>query len=459
MSLEKALAHVDSTADRRLSELMELLRIPSVSTLPQHKADVRRAAEWVRARLEKAGVKATVFETPGHPIVYGERLDKPGKPTVLIYGHYDVQPAEPLELWTKGAFEPWVNEKGDLVARGSTDDKGQMLTWIHAAEAWIQGAGGLPVNMKFLIEGEEEIGSKNLDPWIAANRERLKADCVAISDSDQYAPDMPALTYGLRGLAYMEVKVTGPDKDLHSGMFGGAAPNPINALATIIAGLRDAKTGKVLVDGFYDRVRPLADWERKMFASLPQKDGEMMAYMGVSELPGEEGYSALERIWARPTLDANGIQGGFQGAGAKTVIASWASAKVSMRLVPDQRADEIADAFKRTVERLAPAGVKVEVTKHSASDPAILERETPWAQAGERALERGFGRRPVFMRCGGSIPVALTFKKQLGCDSVMLGYGLPDDGAHSPNEKFHVADFHRGCRTSAAFLGEVAATR
>ncbi|MBI3862833.1 MAG: M20/M25/M40 family metallo-hydrolase [Planctomycetia bacterium] len=262
MDLERALNHVEATTDRRLADLVDLLRIPSVSTLPAHKADVRRAAEWVRARLERAGVGATAFETAGHPIVYGERLDRPGKPTVLVYGHYDVQPPDPLDLWKRGPFDPWVNEKGDLVARGSTDDKGQMLTWIHAAEAWIQGAGGLPVNVKFLIEGEEEIGSSHLDGWIKENRERLKADCVAISDSDQFAEGLPALTYGLRGLAYMHLRVTGPDKDLHSGMFGGSLTNPINALATIIAGLRDPRTGRVLVDGFYDRVRPLSAAER-----------------------------------------------------------------------------------------------------------------------------------------------------------------------------------------------------
>jgi len=454
--LEKVLAHVDAEAARREADLFELLRIPSVSTLSKHKGDVHRAAEWVKAALEKAGVSASIHETPGHPIVYGERLGVAGAPTVLVYGHYDVQPADPENLWKKGAFEPWIDEARDnIVCRGATDDKGQMLTWIHAAQAWQAAAGGLPVNVKFLIEGEEEIGSKNLDPWIAANKERLACDCVAISDSDQFADGLPALTYGLRGLCYMFVKVTGPDKDLHSGMFGGAVTNPINALATILAGLRDAATGKVQVEGFYDRVRALAPWEREMFASLPQKDDEMLKYVGSPELHGEAGFSTLERIWARPTLDCNGITGGFQGEGAKTVIASWATAKISMRLVPDQKASEIAEAFTRTVRSLAPKGVTVEVTG-GGSDPVIVERETPWARAGEAALERGFGKKPVFQRCGGSIPVVLTFKKLLNADSVMLGYGLPDDGAHSPNEKFHRKDFHRGCRTSAAFFAEAA---
>ncbi len=456
--LNEALGYVDATADQRLAELFDLLKIPSVSTLPERKDDVRRAAEWVKAALERSGVRAEIHETPGHPIVYGERLGLAGRPTVLEYGHFDVQPPDPLDLWKRGPFDPYVNEKGDIVARGSTDDKGQMLTWIHAARAWNEAGGGLPVNVKFLIEGEEEIGSKNLDPWIAANQGKLGADVVAISDSDQFAAGLPALTYGLRGLCYMHLKVTGPDKDLHSGMFGGSLENPINALCHILANLRDPKTGRVLVDGFYDKVRPLEAWEREMFAGLPHNDEEWRSYMGSSELRGEEGFSTLERIWARPTLDANGIFGGFQGEGAKTVIPSWAGAKVSMRLVPDQRADEIAAAFERTVRRLAPAGVKVEVTG-SGSDPVIVERETAWARAGEAALLLGFGKKPVFQRCGGSIPVAITFKKLLKCDSVMLGYGLPDDGAHSPNEKFHLADFHRGCRTSAAFLGAVAGSR
>jgi acetylornithine deacetylase/succinyl-diaminopimelate desuccinylase-like protein len=471
MSRDRAFAYLDETSERRLAELFELLRIPSVSTLPERAADTRRAAEWVRSACERAGLRATLHDTPGHPIVFAESAARPGLPTVLVYGHYDVQPADPLELWKTGPFEPAVRDD-NIYARGSTDDKGQMFTWIKAVEAWQRGAGGLPVNVKMLIEGEEEIGSRNLDDWIAANRERLRTDCVVISDSDQFAAGVPALTYGLRGLVYYEVRVYGPARDLHSGQFGGAVKNPLQALCEIVAGLKDPAKERVLVDGFYDRVRPLADWERAMFRSLPHDDEEYRKELGVPALRGEEGYTTLERTWARPTLEVNGIFGGFMAHGAKTVLPAWAGAKISMRLVPDQSAAEIAAAFERTVRRLAPPGVRVDVAppeafgapgepptagKGHAADPVIVERETPWAQAAAAALEAGFGARPVFIRTGGSIPVVLTFKKALGADSVLMGYGLPDDGAHSPNEKFHLPDFHRGCKASAAFLGEVAA--
>lgn len=473
MSRDRAFAYLDETKDRRLAELFELLRIPSVSTLPERAADVRRAAEWVRAACERAGLSAALHDTPGHPIVYAERLARPGAPTVLVYGHYDVQPADPLELWKTGPFDPAVRDD-NIYARGSTDDKGQMFTWVKAAEAWSNGSGELPVNLKMLIEGEEEIGSRNLDDWIAAHRELLRADCVVISDSDQFAPGMPALTYGLRGLVYYEVRVYGPAIDLHSGMFGGAVKNPLQALCEIVAGLKDPADERVLVNGFYDRVRPLEVWERDMFRSLPHDDEAYRKELGVPALRGEAGYTTLERTWARPTCEVNGIFGGFMGAGAKTVLPAWAGAKISMRLVPDQRASEIAAAFEKTVRRLAPPGVRVDVApaeafvgvapgspplagKGHGSDPVIVERETPWAQAGAAALEAGFGRRPVFIRTGGSIPVVLTFKKALGIDSVLMGYGLPDDAAHSPNEKFHLPDFHRGCKASAAFLGEIAA--
>jgi acetylornithine deacetylase/succinyl-diaminopimelate desuccinylase-like protein len=426
----------------------------------------------VRDACERAGLVASIHETPGHPIVFGERCERPGAPTVLVYGHYDVQPADPLELWKTGPFEPDVRD-GAIYARGATDDKGQMFTWIKAIEAWNEAGGGLPCNVKVLIEGEEEIGSRNLDDWIEANHDRLRCDCVAISDSEQFGPGLPAITYGLRGLVYYEVRVYGPKRDLHSGMFGGAVKNPLEALCEIIAGLKDPKTGRVLVEGFYDRVRPLAAWERDMFRSLPHDDARYREELGVPELRGEEGYGTLERTWARPTCEVNGIFGGFMGAGAKTVLPAWAGAKVSMRLVPDQRAGEIAAAFERTVRRLAPPGVRVDAAPAEAfagvapgdppkpyraggADPVIVERETPWVRAAERALEAGFGRRPVFIRAGGSIPVVITFKKALGADAVLMGYGLPDDGAHSPNEKFHLEDFHRGCRASAAFLGEVA---
>ncbi len=471
-ALESVFSYLDATAGRRLAELFELLRIPSVSTLPERREDVRRAAEWVRRSCERAGLRAALHETPGHPIVYAERCDRPGARTVLVYGHYDVQPAEPLEPWASGPFDPEVRA-GNIYARGATDDKGQMFTWLKAIEAWQEAAGGPPANVKVLIEGEEEIGSPHLEEWIEQNRDILKADCVAISDSDQYAPGVPAITYGLRGLVYLEVRVYGPRRDLHSGMFGGAVKNPLQALCEIVAGLKDPRTERVLVDGFYDRVRPLEEWERAMFRSLGHDDARYREELGVPELRGEEGFTTLERVWARPTCEVNGIFGGFMGHGAKTVLPAWAGAKLSMRLVPDQRAAEIAAAFERTVRRLAPPGVRVEVappdafgapgepprpSTPSGADPVIVDRDTPWMRAAEAALEAGFGRKPVFIRAGGSIPVCNTFKRVLGLDSILMGYGLPDDGAHGPNEKFHLADFHRGCRASAAFLLEVART-
>ncbi len=457
--LAKVLDHLDRNAAGRVEELFDLLRIPSVSTLPDRTGDVRRAGERVRDALARAGLEARLFETPRHPIVHAEWKGAPGRPTVLVYGHYDVQPAEPLELWKTPAFEPDVRD-GNIYARGATDDKGQMYAWVKAAAAWMEACGRLPVNVKFLIEGEEEIGSPNLEPFLHEQKDLLAADCVLISDTDQFAEGIPAITYSLRGLLYTEIRVHGPSRDLHSGQFGGSLRNPANALCEIIAGLKDPKTGRVLVDGFYDRVRPIEAWEREQLAKLPFDEPHYRADLAVPELYGEEGFSTLERRWCRPTLDVNGIFGGFQGPGAKTIIPAWAGAKVSMRLVADQKASEIAKGFERTVMRLAQEGVRVEVKGiGDGSDPVLVPIDTPWVQAAKRAVRRGFGADPIFKREGGSIPIAITFKRLLGMDSVFVGYGLPDDGAHSPNEKMKLEDYHRGTRTSAILLAEVAGSR
>ncbi|MFC1705520.1 dipeptidase [Planctomycetota bacterium] len=474
MGLTEALAYLESTAGEREAELMELLRIPSVSTDSSRRGDVRRAAMWVQGAMARAGLAASVEDTDGHPVVYGERLDgPPGAPTVLVYGHYDVQPAdERKDGWTHPPFDPIVRDQ-NVYARGATDDKGQMFTWIKAAEAW-HHVGGPPVNLKFLIEGEEEIGSRNLGRWIDGNKERLEADVVLVSDSDQYGPGMPALTYGLRGLLYVEIRCYGPNEDLHSGQYGGAVMNPATALARILGRLHDDE-GRVLVDGFYDHVRPLESWEREAFAALPHDERAYADGISVSETFGEVGYSTLERTWARPTLEVNGIFGGFAGAGAKTVLPCYAGAKVSARLVPDQDPLKVLEGLRTTVERLAPRGVRVTVTgpgpgatavgderfnpragEAETARAVIVDRDNPFVRAAGAALERGFGRAPVYIRSGGSIPIVLAFKEVLGLDTVLMGYGLPDDRAHGPNEKFHLPDFHRGCRASATFIAEAA---
>ncbi|MHC4829795.1 MAG: dipeptidase [Planctomycetota bacterium] len=473
MALSDALSYLDQNADQRVEELLDLIRIPSVSTDPERAGDVRRAGEWVREALERAGVTATLEETGGHPLVYGERMVSDDLPTVLVYGHFDVQPADELrDGWSHAPFDP-VLKDDNVYARGATDDKGQMYCWIKAAEAW-DHAGGPPCNLKFLIEGEEEVSSANLGSWIENNLERLSADVVAVSDCDQYGPGMPALTYGLRGILYVEVRCYGQSEDVHSGMFGGAIMNPATALVKVLAQLHDDK-GRITVEGFYDEVRPLEAWERESFALLPHDDAAYAKDLGAPEVFGEEGYTTLERTWARPTLELNGLFGGFMEAGAKTVLPSYAGAKVSMRLVPDQDPETILARLRRTIAKLTPPGVRIEVTgpgpgitaigeeRHNpkthepdGAKPVVIERESPYVKAACAALEQGFGAEPVFTRCGGSIPVVLTFKEKLGLDTMLLGYGLPDDRPHGPDEKFHIPDFHRGCKTSAAFLQEVA---
>lgn len=454
MTMERVDGYLDAHRHAFEEQLKALLRIPSVSAQPDHNADTRRAAEFVRNDLARIGLQAELIATQGHPLVYAESARLPGKPTLLVYGHYDVQPPEPLEPWTSPPFEP-TERDGNLYARGATDDKGQMLTHLKAAEGWLQGAGGLPLNVKFLIEGEEEVGGASLERFVAENRDRLACDYAVISDTSQFAPGMPAITYGLKGLAYFELIVRGARSDLHSGAFGGAVANPCNALATILASLK-GPDGRIRIAGFYDQVQPLEDWERAEFAKLPFSEEEFRRSLGVASLEGETGYTTLERKWARPTCDVNGIYGGYQGPGPKTVLPCQAGAKLSFRLVPNQEPATVAEQFQAHVQAVCPPGVTCEVIVHHGAPAVLVGVDTPGVRAAVRAVEAGFGTRPVFIREGGSIPVVGLLKDQLGVDTLLLGWGQNDDNLHGPNEKFSLADFHRGIKASAHLFDELA---
>lgn len=450
-----AIEYISQNETRFLEELQAFLRIPSVSTDSHHKEDVRACANWLVDHLKKIGMPTVeLHETPGHPIVYAEYLGAPGKPTYLVYGHYDVQPPDPLELWETPPFEPTIRD-GKIFARGATDDKGQLFAHVKALEAHLATSGSLPVNIKLLIEGEEEVGSVNLDNWVEAQRERLKCDAVIISDSSMYAPGLPAIMYSLRGLAYFEIEVTGPSHDLHSGLYGGGVPNPINELGKIIASMHNPD-GTIAIPGFYDHVRSLTQEERDGFAALPFEEASFRAETGVKGVQGEEGYTTLERTWARPTLDFNGIIGGFTGEGAKTVLPSKARAKFSCRLVPDQQPGPIQELVAAHVRRVASPNVKVEIEFHHGGRPVITERDHPAVQAAMRALKKSWGTDPVFIRGGGSIPVVATFGDVLKVPSVLVGLGLNDDRLHSPNEKFDLVNFYAGIRTSAYLWTELA---
>ncbi len=447
----------DFVDDRRevfLEELRELLIIPSVSTDPERQDDVERCARWVHEHLEEIGFKVETFPTKGHPIVYGELLVDEKKPTVLIYGHYDVQPPDPVDLWRHDPFDPTI-EGEFLVARGSTDDKGQFYALAKGVQAAQQVFGTSPVNVKILIEGEEEVGSPHLTPFIREQKERLACDVVVIADSSQFAKDVPAITYGLKGLCYLEIIVRGASTDLHSGSYGGAVPNPANVLTRMIAACQ-APFGRIGIPGFYDDVRDLEDWERKAFGELDFDDEAFRKELGVKGLFGEEGYTTLERKWARPTLDVNGLLSGFTGEGAKTVLPSEARAKFSMRLVPDQDPVKIAALATDFLQEIVPDTVELEIINHHGARPVLVPRDGPAVRAAVRAYEQGFGREPVFIREGGSIPVCNVFQEELGVDSLLMGLGLPDDGAHAPNERFRVEDYYRGMVTMASFLEEMA---
>ena len=451
---ERVFEAIDRNREEHVEELLEFLRIPSVSTLSENAGDIRRAAEWCLKRMQRAGLRASVLETRGHPVVLGERCPHPGRPTVLVYGHYDVQPPDPLDEWVTPPFSPSVKD-GYVYARGATDDKGQLLTYLMAVNDILACQGEIPVNVKILVEGEEEIGSPHLEPFLEANRERLAADVVAVSDGSQLDADTPAITCGIRGMAYMQINVEGPRFDLHSGAFGGNVANPAQVLAWILAALKK-RDGTVAVPGFYDEVVEPDAARRREMSELPFDEDGVKAYLGVEQLVGEEGYSPLERKGMRPTLDVNGIWGGFSGEGAKTVIPARAGAKVSMRLVPNQRSSVVADRFREFVLSMGFPGVRVSVQELAGAEPVLVPRDLPSVRAAVRAIEKGFGRPPVFIREGGSIPVVSQFKEILGLDTLLMGWGSPDDGAHSPNERFRLEDFHRGTCSVAAFLYELA---
>jgi acetylornithine deacetylase/succinyl-diaminopimelate desuccinylase-like protein len=453
---QNVLAKIDAGRLQAVGELAEFLRIPSVSTDPRHATDVRRAAEWVVRRLETLGFQARLHETGKHPVVSAVCVRDPGLPTLLIYGHYDVQPPDPLDEWVSPPFSPTVRD-GFMYARGATDNKGQSLTYLRAADAVLRTEGHLPLNIKVLMEGEEEIGSPSLARFFEEHGEDLRADAVAISDGSQFASGIPAITYGLRGLSYLQVEVQGPRFDLHSGSFGGVVVNPVQVLAEMLARLKKPDD-TVAIPSFYDDVVELEPREREEMASLPFDEAELREYLGVDVLVGEPGYTPMERRWARPTLDVNGIWGGFSGEGAKTIIPARAGAKVSMRLVPNQRTATIDRLFETFIQSLAPSGVQVKVTGIHGNDPVLISRDEPGVQAAARAIEIGFGKRPVFIREGGSIPIVTLFKETLGMQNILLlGWGSPDDGSHSPNERFSVEDFHRGIRSAAALFYEIPA--
>ena len=447
--------YLDDNKARFLEQLKEALRIPSVSSQSEHKRDVRRCAEHIAAHLKKIGMtKAEVMDTPGHPVVYAEWLGAPGKPTALLYGHYDVQPPEPLELWKTPPFEP-TEKDGKLYARGACDDKGQVYMHLSAIEAHLAVNKALPINLKLVIEGEEEAGSESLEDFLKANRKMLDADVIIVSDTSMLAPDHPALTYALRGILYTQIEVTGPTRDLHSGEFGGAVMNPANALCGIIAALKDAD-GRVTMPGFYDKVRELTVTEREAYAAVPFDEQGFIAESGAPMAWGEKGHSTLERVWSRPTLDVNGIWGGYTGEGSKTVLPSFAAAKVSMRLVPDQDGAELFGKFEAYVQSLAPPAVKVVVKNYHAGKPWITSPDNPMLQAAIRALGRAWTKQPALIREGGSIPVMATFQQTHGLPCIMMGFGLHDDQVHAPNEKFSLTSFHGGTKSCAYLYEELA---
>lgn len=457
-SIDSVLSYVASEQGRCLDELKSFLRIPSVSTESRYAADVRRCADFVANDLRRMGMRnVAVLPTAGHPAVYAEWLGAPGQPTALVYGHYDVQPVDPENLWTTPPFEP-AERDGYVYARGSSDDKGQTHLHLKAVEAYLKTVGRLPINLKFIVEGEEEVGSEHLPALIRAERERLRADFVVISDGAMFDRDVPAICYALRGLAYWQVDLVGANSDLHSGVYGGSVANPIEVLAHLLASLKDDQ-GRVQVPGFYDAVLPIDPRERAELARLPFDEERFKRDLGVAELFGEAGYTTLERRGARPTLEMNGIWGGFTGEGSKTVLPSRASAKVSSRLVPDQDPDRIGDLVEQHLRRNCPRTVQLTFTRLAGAKPAMAPLDHPALKAAARALERAFGKQPVYEREGGTIPAVATFADELGIPSVLLGFGLNDDHLHAPNERFLVQNYFGGIRTAVALWDELRVTK
>lgn len=456
--LNDVLSTIDGRTPQALALLTEFLRIPSVSADPAHAEDCRRCAHWVADQLKFAMLDVSIMETGGHPCVVAKNKHVPGRPTVLVYGHYDVQPPDPMELWKSPPFDPVIGKTAAgtdaIYARGAVDDKGQVMCHLEALTAW-QAHGGLPVNVTVLIEGEEEIGSAHLEAFVAQHREQLRADVCVISDTNQFARGYPAITTGTRGLVYQEIIVKGPNRDLHSGLFGGAAPNPANVLVELLASLHD-QHGRITIDGFYDDVVALTPEERAAWKKLPFSESDFLKDLGVASTIGERGYTALEQTWARPTCDINGLTAGYQGHGAKTVIGAQASAKVSFRLVANQDPVKVREAFRRHIRERSPSGVTIEFLDHGVAPAYLVPANHASLAAASRAVETGFGKPPTLIRSGGSIPIVSTFKKELGIDTLFVGFGLPDDNVHSPNEKFDLACLHAGARTAAAVYAELA---
>lgn len=446
---------ISENKQRFLDELIELLRIPSISADPEYAGDVVKTAEAVASSLKSAGAEnVEVCETGGYPIVYADKIIDASLPTVLVYGHYDVQPADPIDLWTSPAFEPVVKKteihpEGAIFARGACDDKGQMFMHVKAFEAMVQ-SNELPCNVKFMIEGEEEVGSENLGIFVKNNHDRLNADIILVSDTGMLANDVPSITTGLRGLSYVEVEVTGPNRDLHSGLYGGCVANPLNIMAKMIASLHD-ENNHITIPGFYDRVVELTDEERAEMAKAPFSKEAYCKALDIEEVYGEEGYSTMERGSIRPTLDVNGMWGGYIGEGAKTVIASKAYAKISMRLVPDQDPEEITNLFLNHFEAIAPKGVTVKVTPHHGGEPAVTPIDSIGYKAASMAYEKTFGKKPIPVRSGGSIPIVAMFEKELGLKTILMGFGLDSDAIHSPNEHYGLFNYYKGIETIPHF--------
>ncbi len=447
---------IEENRERLLSELFELLRIPSISADPAYKNDVRKTAEIIQQRLVEAGVDTVdIRETKGHPIVFGSKIIDESLPTVMVYGHYDVQPADPLELWTTPPFEPEIrtteiHPEGAIFARGACDDKGQMYMPVKAFEYMVK-SNSLPCNVKFMIEGEEEVGSEHLEDFVTENREELDCDIILICDTGIISNENPSITVGLRGLSYIEVEVTGPNRDLHSGLYGGAVANPINILCKMIASLHD-ENNRITIPGFYDRVVDLTEEERAEMARAPFSKEDYKKALDIDEVHGEAGYTTLERNSVRPTLDVNGIWGGYTGEGAKTVLPSKAYAKISMRLVPDQISDEITKLFQNHFEKIAPAGVKVLVKPHHGGEPFVTPTDFSGYEAASRAMEKTYGKKPIPMRSGGSIPIVAMFEKELGVKSLLMGFGLDSDKIHSPDEHFGLFNYFKGIETIPYFF-------
>ncbi len=453
--MNEAIAYAKANADRFVDELKALLRIPSISTTPERAGDVRKAAEFVAEGLIAAGMEnVRLIETPGHPLVYGDWMHVPGKPTVLCYGHYDVQPPDPLEEWKSPPFEPEVRD-GNIYARGAVDDKGQMWMHVKALESALADGGKLPINIRVIVEGEEEIGGHGIEQFVREHPEVLQADAVLVSDTEMFAPDLPTLCVGLRGMIYTEIEARGAMTDLHSGMYGGAAPNPFVALAQVIAKLKD-ENGHIAIPGFYDAVQPPSADEMKAWASLPfDEEHYRKTEVGSTELTGEAGYSVIERTWVRPTMDVHGMPGGFTGAGAKTVIPAKATAKVSFRLVPDMTPEATFALYKDYVASICPKGVTLEVRLIHSGEAVVVSTDNDYIRAASAAMKDVFGKETVFVRGGASIPIVGEFERGLKCPVVLMGFGLPDDNLHAPNEKFHLANFHRGIESILRFFEKV----